>query len=272
MIKPSAMSAIGTRCTPFAGTALVAALALWFALPARADHIPAETYPYSSEITISLRAQEKFYVVDPEQPDLFREATTTRLAAYKVWGTGLLSTQNDPDDDDPHGPLKDMGLLLHEMGTNRDGMSTLRLLPGESPPRLRMEQDTVLVTRAGDRIPDVRLAIDVALAPSASTDTARLHLRPTEAGRKDFEDGIRRMVREIAILRRKEIDAELATNGLRLLEGTQTLEVSFPGNRELRAIIDTDLGAARVTLPDMLIRLSARIEQTYAEQNTEARD
>jgi hypothetical protein len=240
--------------------------------PAHADHINSEGFGYASEISIVLTAQEKFYLVDPNNAKLFRESTTTRFASYKVWGTGLVATQNVPDDDDPHGPLKDMGMLLHEMGTNRAGDSTLELGPGKSPKTVKLRQNTVLVTRDGKKEPDVILSVDIEVAESNTTSEQRMRLRPTDAGRKAFKDSIVAMVGQITSLRREQIDKELATNGLRLVKGSERMEVSFPGDRELRIVVDPAIGAARVGLPDMRIVLFARIEQTYDEGGSSGRD
>ena len=50
-----------------------------------ADHVSRGAYPYAAEVTIALSSQEKFYLMDRNNSDLFRETTTTRMAAYKIW-------------------------------------------------------------------------------------------------------------------------------------------------------------------------------------------
>jgi hypothetical protein len=268
MKMPEIMSALRQVAKKRAGVAArLLAMAVLTAVTlqsATAGHIDTGAYPYASEITILLSAQEKFYLVDPENASVFREATTTRMAAYRIWGTGLLSTQNEPDSDDPHGPLKSLGLLVHEMGHNRGGESTIVLMDGDV---LRFHQHTTLVAKGGKHSPDVKLDVDIQMrgAKTESVIPGRRVLRPTERGQKDFRTALEAMAVRLTKARRKEIDEELAANGLKLIPGTERIEMTYPGTRTLGVVIDPVLGAARVRLPDVQIVLFARIEQSYAE-------
>ena len=92
------------------------------------------------------------------------------------------------------------------------------------------------------------------------------HHLAAEAGLQILREGgnaIEAMVVDLTNERRPEIEETLATNGLSLLPGSERIEVTFPGEREMRILVDQSIGAARIRLPDMRIVLSARIEQDY---------
>ena len=235
---------------------------------AAADHVARGAYPYAAEITIALSSQEKFYLMDRENSELFRETTTTRMAAYKIWGTGILATQNDPDDDDPHGPLKSLGLMVHEMGKNRGGTSTLSWVSDDV---LRLEQKTTLIDRGGKEHPDVNLDINlevVTVHGERAKRGSRMSLRLSPVGEQQFRTAIKAMVDSIMNDRRPEIETSLADNGLQIIPGTEKVSVNYPSGAELKIILDSNLGAARLRLPDMEIRLLTRVEQTFAEEES----
>ena len=236
-----------------------------------ADHVSRGAYPYAAEVTIALSSQEKFYLMDRNNSDLFRETTTTRMAAYKIWGTGILATQNDPDDDDPHGPLKNLGLMVHEMGKNRSGTSTLRWA---SDNVLRLQQNTALIDRNGKEHPDVSLDVNLEVVSVHGTQAkrgSRMSLRLSPNGEQHFHTAIKAMVDSMMADRRKEIEASLADNGLQIIPGTAKVTVDYPSGAEVKITLDTNLGAARVRLPDMEVRLFTRVEQTFAEEESSDR-
>lgn len=236
----------------------------------RADHIDGSAYPYAAEITIELLAQEKLYKADPNEPRLFHESTTTRIVLYKFWGSGLLSTQNDPDDDDPHGALRDVGLMVHEVGVNRRGTSTLKLESDGGQPVVALEQDTLIVYPDGKKAPDVSYTAKVPIQFWQGTladfdKRERVTAEALPAGKIALEAALNEMLTRVFVDRRKEIDANLADNGLKLLGATVSYKLETKGPRALKVIFDNNLSMARLRLPDMRVHITARVEQTYDE-------
>jgi hypothetical protein len=244
---------------------------LLFSPVSPAGHLRGDTYPYAVEVSLDLVAQEKFYLVDPGNTRLFRESTATRLAGYKFWGSGIVASQNDPDDDaGPHGPLRNIGLLVHEMGENREGESTIELIEDGEGWRLRLVQHTVLVHRSGDKVPDVDIDVDMPLELGVKdgksvNDSTRISARLTQAGAQQFEAALVAMVRNALASRRGEIDDSLAANGLRIIPGTEHFAVNMLRHARMRMVFDNELGAARLRLPDMRLVMGARLEQMYAD-------
>ena len=249
-------------------------LLLLSALAARADHIDDSAYPYAAEITIELLAQEKLYKADPTNPRLFRESTTTRIVLYKFWGSGILSTQNDPDDPDPHGPPRDVGLMVHEVGVNRSGTSTLTLESDGGKPVVAINQDTQLVYPSGKAVPDVsysaRLPVQFWQGTLADFDKReRVTAELTPDGKPALEKALNDMLSRMFVERRAEIDANLAENGLKLLAPTVSYELKTKGPRNLKVVFDNNLKMARLRLPDMHVHIRARVEQTYEEETSD---
>ena len=240
----------------------------------RADHIDDSAYPYAAEITIELLAQEKLYKADPNKPRLFHESTTTRIVLYKFWGSGLLSTQNDPDDPDPHGAPRDVGLMVHEVGVNRRGTSTLKLGSDGGKPVVALEQDTILVYPDGKQSPDVNYTVKVpvqvwqgTLADFDKRERVTAEALPT--GTVALEAALNEMLTRMFVDRREEIDANLADNGLKLLGPTVSYKLETKGPRALKVIFDNNLKMARLRLPDMRVHIKARVEQTYQEETSD---
>ncbi|NKC14813.1 MAG: hypothetical protein GKR94_22300 [Gammaproteobacteria bacterium] len=235
-------------------------------LGTNAEHINDETYPYAAEVTLVLHAQEKFYRVDPANQRLFHEATASRLADYKFWGSGIVATQNDPDDDSgPHGPARKIGLLVHEMGENREGVSTLELIDIDGEPGVRLIQHTVLVHRNGDRHPDVDIEVELPMELTQHRHSSRVTTRLTQTGAKRFEQAVSGMLATALTTRRSEIDQSLASNGLRIVPGTEYFAAHILRHARMRLVFDGELGAARVRLPDMRFVMGARLEQVYSD-------
>jgi len=254
---------------------LLVLLLLIFA-SARADHIDDSAYPYAVEITIELLAQEKLYKADPDKPRLFHESTTTRIVLYKFWGSGFLSTQNDPDDDDPHGALRDVGLMVHEVGVNRRGTSTLKLESAGGKPVVALAQDTILVYPDGKKARDINYTAKVPVhfwqGSLADFDKRkRVTAEALPAGKTALETALNKMLTRVFVERRKEIDANLADNGLKLLGPTVTYKLETKGPRALKVIFDNNLSMARLRLPDMRVHIKARVEQNYEQDTSDDR-
>ena len=73
------------------------------------------------------------------------------------------------------------------------------------------------------------------------------------------------MLTRVFVERRKEIDANLADNGLKLLGPTVNYKLETKGPRALKVIFDNNLGMARLRLPDMRVHIKARVEQNYEQ-------
>lgn len=235
---------------------------------ARADHVSDGDYPYVAEITIELLAQEKLYGADPGRALTWREKTTTRIVLYKFWGSSLLSSFNDPEEGGPHGPLRDVGLLVHEAGVNRVGTSTLRLSSKAGEPVLEIEQDTELKQSNGDTRPDVKLsaALEARLWKGALADFAdreRVTMDLTDRGKAALLAALQTMLSDLYARERERLTDELKTNGLAMEPDSLQMRAEFIGTREFKAVFDNNAGLARVRLPDMRIRIRALVEQTY---------
>ncbi len=262
-----------TPMFPNSSKVLLVLLAL-VCISARADHIDDSAYPYAAEITIELLAQEKLYKADPDKPRLFHETTTTRIVLYKFWGSGLLSTQNDPDDSDPHGPPRDVGLMVHEVGVNRRGTSTLQLEPVAGKPVLALNQETILVYPSGKESPDVKYSANVPVqfwqgSLADFDERERVTAEATPAGTAALVAGLNAMLDRMFVERRDEIDANLADNGLRVLGPTVEYRLETKGPRALKVIFDNNLKMARLRLPDMRVHIKARVEQTYEQDSSD---
>jgi len=249
---------------------LVTALAITLvAAPAlRAGHVDDGAYPYVTEITVELRAQEKLYSPVAQRALTFSEKITTRSVRYKFWASGLLSVQNEPDDDNPHGPLRDIGLMVHEVGINRIGKSELRLELDNGKPVLVLDQDTQLVRRDGKKTPGVRLKarLPVKFRSGSLADfskRARITIDLTKAGEKALRNAIVGLLQHLYTSRRTQINEGLKDNGLVLEPNSVKFKVDFIGARKFKASFDNSAKFARVRLPDIRVSIRAEISQNY---------
>ena len=254
---------------------LVASWLLCACIGARAAHIDSDTYPYLAEITLELLAQEKRYGADASKQDLYNETTTTRIVLYMFWGSGILSTQNFPKDDDPHGPLGDVGLMVHEAGVNRAGPSTLEVFDKQGQATLRLIQNTELVYKSGKRLRDVNYSVELPIRFwKGSIKDFQKRTRATaellDGGDQIFLKALTGMVDRMVLERRKEIDENLAQNGLQLIEGTLRYDIQSIGPRKLKIVFENNLNQVRLRLPDMRITIRAKVEQSYGEDNDNA--
>ena len=234
----------------------------------RADHVRSDAYPYVAEIKLELLSQEKLYAAESGPRDLYNETTTTRIVLYKFWGSGILSSQNDPDDDDPHGPLRDVGLMVHEAGVNRAGVSTLEVVTKSGKPYLRLVQNTELVYRSGKRLRDVEYKAELPIrfwrgSVKDFRKRGRVTAELAEGGQPLLMKALNDMVKTIVRVRRDEINANLAENGLKLIDGTLTFKLSAIGGRKMKIVFDNNVKTAKLRLPDMRVEIRANVEQTY---------
>ena len=244
------------------------ALSVLWSTASIADHVDSGAYPYVTEITVDLLAQEKLYAAAPSPALTYNEKNTTRIVRYKFWASGILSVQNDPPDGGPHGPLKDIGLMVHEAGINRIGKSIVKLSSDHGKPVLVLDQDTQLVRKSGEATPGVRLKahLPVRLWSGTLGDFSKreqVTLDLATGGEQALLHAVEGMLRSIYQQRRAEVAAGLEENGLELDLQTLTFRAEIIGQRKFKAVFDNTLKLARLRLPDMRVHIRAEISQSY---------